>query len=136
MVITELSIKERLVYLEGVKSDIFEKIPCLIGGKCELHQEIINYLKIIEAMLNSNRGELEDLRQGVAIILEEHGIPCDEIKGWDINKYRELKNVRGKGVQNTQDNNAGDHNGKSNFIKRKKQERKRKKARRGKKNVN
>ena len=113
-----------------------DKIQCLNDGKCELHKEIMDHLAVIHAISQGNHLELADLRQGIAIILEAHGIPCDEISGWDLNTYREKKeekkNVRGSRIQRSRHENKDVNNRKISFIGKKIRERK---IRRGKKNV-
>lgn len=89
----------------------FKRIPCLNKDGCDFHAEIMGHLEVIEALLRSNQIEMTDLRQGTAIILEAHGIPCDEIKGWDLNTFREnKKNVREEGIQRSRNSHEDVYN--------------------------
>lgn len=120
MAVKEQSIKDRFIEI-NLK---LGQIPCLNldnKGVCHLHREIRHDLSIVVKMLEANHIELTDLRQGMAIIMEEHGIPCDEISGWDIKTYRRDKDVRGQGIQGSEDINTDDLHGKGSSIKRKKQ---------------
>ena len=109
-----------------------EKIPCLKDEGCNFQKEILDNIKTVVAMLEANHIELTDLRQGFAILMEDHGISMDEIKGWDLNTYRREKDVRSGRIQNGRNENKNDMHRKGSFIKRKIEERK---IRRGKKNV-
>ena len=112
--------------LEQLYGDKFKKIPCLNEGNCKLHQELLENQEVIVNMLTANHVELDDLRQGFAIMLEEHGIPCDDITGWDLNTYREnKKNVRKSGIQRSKNENTNVDERKGLGIQGKKQKKKR-----------
>ena len=84
-----------------------KKIPCFNEKGCGLHREIMDSLRVIEAMLRGNQIELHDLRQGFMIVMEDHGIKCDKISGWDLSKYREMtqKNVRKRRIFGSRNKN-------------------------------
>ena len=110
-----------------------KKIPCLNDKGCEFQKEIMENLEVILKIVQANQIEFTDHRKALVIILEEHGIPCDDVFGWDLNNYREKKkDVRESRIQRNRHKNTTDNDRKGSFIKRKKQERK---IRRGKKNV-
>ena len=142
------AITERITKIETR----LNKIPCLNGDKCGLHKEIMETLEVIMAIVKSNQIEFADHRKALVILIEEQGIPCDDIIGWDLNNYREKnkekKNVRGSRIQGSRNENPNVIDEKGSFSEREKRaraERKRflrkrkreekNKRKRGKKNV-
>ena len=113
-----------------IQSDL-KKIPCLNGDDCKLHKEIMENLEVILKIVQANQIEFIDHRKALVIMLEEHGVPCDDIFGWDLNTYRESKeNVREKGIQRSGNSNKDANVRKGIINERKIKKREKRKKRR------
>lgn len=130
----------------AVSSGDKDRICRKIGELSEKIDELTENLKVIHAIVQSNQVEFVDHRKALVIIIEEHGIPCDDIFGWDLNNYRESKkekkkekkerkkNVRERRVSGNRYRDKDDNDREGSANERKTEKRKKKERKRGKKN--
>ena len=71
---------------------INKSITMIQGKLSEFHSG----LNLANSMMECILVEFHDHRQALYILLEAHGVPCDDIKGWEQNDYKESTGSQGK----------------------------------------
>lgn len=73
-----------------INSDqLLDKIEELSKNLDLLHQKVESQDSLYYGLLKSILAEFNDHRQAFYLLLEANGIPCDDIKGWNVNNYEE-----------------------------------------------
>lgn len=82
---------------------LIEKIDIFAVNNTELFSDLQKFKEKIqtrdnlyESLLQSNLIEFDDHRKGISKLYEAHGIPCDDIVGWNINNEKEITKTKVK----------------------------------------
>ncbi len=86
----------RLEELEKRTKEILDKMHDISSKLDDLHEKLESQDTLYYGLLHSILAEFNDHRQAFYLILEDRGIPCDDLKGWNINNEVEINGRNNK----------------------------------------